>query len=154
MWTPSTLADNVRDMGTIRHVIEVKAPVDRAFRVWSDLENLSRFFERVDSVQVGDDSTVVSYRGLLGRARTLSIIITDSVTNHVLSWKVIESSVSLSGSLIFEEAGKSTFITFVFSFDPPLVRVGDAVTSILKYPHEDLETGLTNIAEFLENPGE
>lgn len=141
-------------MGTIRHVIEVKAPVDRAFRVWSDFENLPRFFQRVESVEVGDESTVLNYRGMLGRSRSINIIITDSVSNHMLSWKVTETTVPLSGSLIFEEAGKSTFITFVFSFDPPLVRVGDAVTAILKYPHEDLETGLTNIAEFLENPSE
>jgi uncharacterized membrane protein len=150
MWTRRTLADNVRYMGTIRHVIEVNAPVDRAFRVWNDLENLPTFFDLVDTVNVDDDSAEIHYRGMLGRPRVIHLIITESVPNHVLSWKVVDSSVPLSGSITFEEAGKQTFITFVFSFNPPLVRVGDAITAILRYPHKNLEKGLSNIAEFLE----
>ena len=91
------------------------------------------------------------YKGALGIKRRVKMVITETVQEHIISWKVIESEIAIAGSVAFEEAGAETFVTFVLSYKAPLVRLGDLISTIFKYPHSQLRRGLDRFTQELES---
>lgn len=127
-------------MATIRHVICVHAPVSKVWRFWSTFENFSDHFEDIESVRVEDGLFVMAFKNLTGKDRELHLTITESVPDRTIAFKAAESDVA--GSIGFEAAGQHTFVTFVFSYDPPAGRFGDIVSSLLNYPSSQIRDGL------------
>lgn len=135
-------------MATIRHVISVHAPVSKVWRLWSTFENLAEHFEAVENVRFEGDLPIITFKNLIGRDRELQISITESVPDRTIAFKANASE--LAGSLSFEAAGQHTFVTFVLSFDPPAARLGDIVSSLLKYPSAEIRDGLQSYHEAME----
>ncbi len=135
-------------MATIRHVMSVHAPVSKVWRLWSTFENLVDHFDVVESVRVQDGIFVIVFKNLIGNDRELHVTITESVPNRTIAFKAAESDVA--GCIGFEAAGQHTFVTFVFSYDPPAGRFGDIFSNLLKYPSSQIRDGLFSYHEAME----
>ena len=141
-------------MGTVRHVIEINAPVDKVFRAWNDFSALDEYFDLVTQVSIepDQDKVTIEYRGITGGQRSVELQVTERVTNRVLAWKVAGfRDQPMAGSFTFESSGATTFVTFVFSFDPPLARLGDILTDLFRYPQTDLVEGLNRFSNAMES---
>lgn len=140
-------------MGTIRHVISLKAPLDRVWSTWSNPTTLLPRFENfISGVRILDTDTFeATYRTILARQHTLRVVETERVDKKLIAWKATEGPVSLTASLTLENAGAETILTFVFCFDPPGVRIGDVFAEWIQYPHTRLEADLKRLSTEIEN---
>lgn len=127
-------------MATLRHVVSVHAPVMRVWRLWSTLEGLEQHFGPLETVVWDGDVATLSYSGLFGGPKTLRIQVTDRVEGRLFAFK--SPDIDLAGSIGFEAAGQHTYVTFVFSYDPPAKRLGDLVSELTHYPSAAIQEGL------------
>lgn len=128
-------------MATLRHVMSVKAPAMKVWRRWHELDGLEAAFRGVDSVVWNHDVATVRVSGWMGKSWDVELVRTESVEGRTVAYKARARSVCLSVSL--EAAGAETFVTFVFSYDPPAARLGDLVSDWTRYPSRDIEEGLS-----------
>lgn len=137
-------------MATIRYMLCVNAPSQRAFNSWADLEGLERYFTFIERIEQREGVWFLQYQGLF-RATKISFQLTENVDERIIGWKSI-SGVPVSGSLSFEPAGAKTYVTFTMSFDPPAKRMGDMVSEAFGYPANHIEEGLIAWAQGMEKP--
>lgn len=139
-------------MGTIRHVISIKASPDRVFRTWNDLVGISKHFGGLieEARELSDGRYEIAYRSLIGKTHLLAVDRTEYVENQMLAWRTENGKVPVTASLSLEHAGAQTFATFVLCYDPPGIRLGDIVSEIMKYPHKRLRAGLERLIADIE----
>jgi len=135
-------------LATIRYMLCVNAPVQRAFKSWVDLEGLEKYFAFIERIEHKEGVWLVQYQGLF-RAAKISFQLTENVDERVIGWKS-NSGVTVSGSLSFEPAGAKTYVTVTMSYDPPAKRIGDMISEAFGYPANQIEEGLQAWAEAME----
>ena len=138
-------------MGTIRHVLGVDAPLDRCFSIWSKPANLERFFDFVEAVEPVDERTwSLCYAGKLRRRHCFHIRQTERVEDRVLAFRAIDGDYGVQCSVAFDASGKTTYVTFVLSFDPPGGRFGDILAAMTTYPDARIREGLARFVAMAE----
>lgn len=135
-------------MATIRHVVSVHAPVMRVWRLWSTFEGLEQHFGPLDAVSWNGDVATLVYSGLFGSQRSMRLKLTDRVEGRLIAFN--SPDMDLAGSISFEAAGQHTYVTFVFSFDPPASRLGDMVSELTHYPSAAIQDGLLAYHQAME----
>lgn len=112
---------------------------EELYRFWRNLENLPRFMDHLESVQVRDDlhSRWVA-RGPAGSRVEWDAVIHNEIPGELLAWRSLPGSeVDHAGSVHFEPAGDATAVRVVLRYDPPAGRLGAAVPRLFG---EDPET--------------
>lgn len=135
-------------MATIRYMLSVSAPAERAFKAWADFRGLEKHFAFAQSVEHKEGHWELEYKGIF---RTSKVVLqhTELIDSMLVAFKSCEG-VPLAGSVAFDAAGAKTYVTFVLSFDPPANRIGDIVSEAFGFPGIQLEEGLKKWAEALE----
>lgn len=114
-------------VNTIQSVAVNRTP-EECYQFWRDLQNLPRFMQHVESIQVVDGRRshwVVNGPG--GSTVEWDAEITDDVPNEAIAWRSLEGAdVDHSGWVRFERgpAGHGTFVKAQITYDPPGGKAG------------------------------
>ena len=168
-WCPFTAAmprsnahptsDTRRHLGGSRGVIVEDAitiyrPVTEVYSYWRNLENLPRFMEHLEHVQVTDrfHSRWVA-KGPLGLRVEWDAEIINDIPPSLLSWKSVgDSDVASAGSVRFKALGDhATDVHVKLQYDPPAGKLGATVAWMLgEDPQHQIAEDLRGFKELLE----
>ena len=116
----------------VEKTVTINAPPDRLYAFWRNFENLPRFMENLESVEVLDDkrSRWVA-DGPAGLKAEWDAEIINEVPNELIGWRSVDGSrVDNAGSVHFTEAtgGRGTEVKVVLRYDPPGGKVGAVIS--------------------------
>ena len=101
----------------------IKQPIEQVYAFWRNLENMPRFMENLESVEVVDGKhSHWKAKGPGGKSVEWDATIVAEEANRRIAWKSsASSSVPHSGQVLFKEAreGYGTEVTVVMAYDPP-----------------------------------
>jgi uncharacterized membrane protein len=117
----------------VEQTVRVARPAEELYRFWRNLENLPRFMDHLESVQVLDErrSHWVA-RGPAGLRVEWDAEIHNEVPGQLLAWRSLPGSeVDHAGSVHFEpDVGEFTFVRVILRYDPPAGKVGAVVARL------------------------
>lgn len=132
----------------------VNATPERAYQLWRDFSNLSRFMRHVKSVQVQDEThSEWLVLGPMDHEIRWHAEIIEDVKNERISWRSLpDSLVQTSGSVEFQphRAGRGTFVTATVRYTPG-GKVSKAIATMLgKHPQFMVREDLRRFKALLE----
>ena len=139
---------------TIDKSINVNAPPDVVYALWSNFENFPQFMSNVLEVRNIDDE--VSHWKVAGPAGVpveWDAEITKLVPDEMIAWKSVEgSTVANAGYVLFEpNADGTTEVTVRLSYNPPAGAIGHAVAAALGAdPKSEMDADLMRMKSLLE----
>jgi len=169
-WCPITAAtdrdshdydssDTKRHLGGPRGVIvedaiTIDQPVNEVYAYWRNLENLPRFMEHLEEVEVRDrlHSHWVA-KGPLGVRVEWDAEIINDIPPTLLSWKSVgQSDVVSAGSVRFKPAGEhATQVHVKLQYDPPAGKLGATVAWLVgEDPQHQIAKDLRRFKQLLE----
>jgi uncharacterized membrane protein len=121
-----------RDAVTIQKTIEVAAPVDDVWEMWSRYEDFPRFMSHVREVRRASDGsahwTVAGPAGLPVQWQTME---TKRVPHECLAWKTVAGApVAHAGVVQFTRIPSGTRVHVRFHYTPPVGALGHVVASL------------------------
>lgn len=135
--------------------VSINRTPEECYKFWRDLENLPRFMQHVESVQVLDERRshwVV--RGPAGTKVEWDAEIADDRPNEEIAWRSVEGAdVNNSGRVRFERApaGHGTFVKVHISYEPPAGKAGSLVARLLgKDPSQLIQGDLRRFKQVIE----
>ncbi len=159
-------AHNAR--GTGRHVsvpyelgirvdetIRVNKPATELYRFWRRLENLPRFMDHLESVNIIDDrkSHWIAVGPAGSRVEWHAEIIND-LENRIIGWRSLEGSeVDNAGSVSFHAlaSGNSTDVKVSLQYNPPAGELGAAVAKLFgQDPRKQVRNDLKCFKQLME----
>lgn len=138
-------------MARIRKSIEVDAPVDRVFQLWTDFDSFPGFMEHVQDVEVtGDRSTHWKVEGPFGRFVEWDAEITARNENRCIAWRAT-GDVGISGVVRFEPEGANrTRVEVEMEYHPPGGKLGELAAKVFENPEKDVEEDLRRFKDLAE----
>lgn len=133
----------------------VDRPVEEVYAFWRDFENLPRFMQHLESVEVKDDkrSHWVA-KAPAGMSVEWDAEIVNEVPNEVIGWRSVESSqVANAGSVRFREApgGRGTYVDVDMEYVPPADVVGNLIARLFgEAPDVQVESDLRRFKQIME----
>lgn len=135
--------------------IAVNRSPEECYQFWRDLQNLPRFMQHVESIEVTDGRRsrwVVKGPG--GTNIEWDAEITDDIPNQAIAWRSLEGSdVKNSGWVRFERAptGHGTFVKVHIRYEPPAGKVGAVIAKLLgKEPGQLVKGDIRRFKHILE----
>jgi uncharacterized membrane protein len=111
-----------------------RSPAD-LFSFWRNFENLPRFMENVEKVEIIDqDRSRWHVKGPLGTTVQWEATIHNEIPNELIAWRSLEDSdVANAGSVHFDQVpgGRGTTVRVVLEYYPFAGMVGDAISKML-----------------------
>jgi uncharacterized membrane protein len=140
----------------INESIAIRRPAGELYRFWRNLQNLPRFMEHLQSVEVLDDrrSRWIA-RGPAGATVEWVAEIINEQQDKVIAWRSLPGSdVVSAGSVWFRPGldGRSTAVHVRLQYSPPLGRLGDAVARLLgETPQLQIRDDLRRLKQLVED---
>ena len=134
-------------------IIEIDAPVERVFDLFSDFESFPRWMRNIKEVRYsGRRYTRWTADAPLGSSVEWEAETTHFEPDHRIAWRTVRGDVYTEGEVIFEEARRGTTrLRVVLGYDPPGGRLGALVASLFgKNPERQLEEDLERFADVVE----
>jgi uncharacterized membrane protein len=116
----------------VKKAIQVDSSPEECYRFWRELEKLSEFMDRVQSVRVVSDtrSRWVA-RAVGGTSIEWDAQIVKDVPNQMIGWRSLPgSALQTAGSVRFEPDNGATKVSVTFKYDPPAGKIGAAVAEL------------------------
>lgn len=139
---------------TIDKSINVDAPPDVVYALWSNFENFPQFMTNVLEVtNISDDLSHWKVAGPAGVPVEWDAEITRVVPEQMIAWKSVEgSAVANAGYVLFEPNDQGgTEVTVRISYNPPAGAVGHAVAKIFGAdPKTEIDQDLMRMKTLLE----
>jgi uncharacterized membrane protein len=113
--------------------INVAAPIDRVWELWSNFEQFPRFMSHLREVRkIDDNRSHWVAAGPAGISVEWDAIITEWRPNEVIAWKSVEgSAVETAGRVRFRPTPDgNTEVDVQMSYNPPAGALGHAVASL------------------------
>ncbi len=139
----------------VEKAITIGAPPEPIFAFWRQFDNLPKFMEHLEDVQVNSD--VRSHwiaRGPAGMRVEWDAVISNEEPGQFIEWQSCAGAdVENSGrvSFISAPAGKGTEIRLVLNYKPPAGALGAITAKILgDDPGLQIESDLRRLKQFLE----
>lgn len=136
--------------------IEIDAPVERVFDLFSNFENFPRWMRNIKDVHYsGRHYTRWTAAAPLGSEVEWEAETTAFQPDRRIAWRSVRGDVDTQGEVIFEETRRGTTIMHVIlGYDPPAGRLGAMVASLFgKNPEQQLEEDLERFALVAERRG-
>lgn len=133
--------------------IEIDAPVERVFDLFSNFENFPRWMRNIKDVHYsGRHFTRWTAAAPLGSEVEWEAETVVFKPDHKIAWRSVRGDVDTEGEVIFEETGRGTTrMHIVLGYDPPAGRLGAMVASLFgKNPEQQLEDDLERFAAVAE----
>lgn len=137
----------------VHESIEVGAPVEDAFRYWSNFENFPTFMSNVEEVRLtAQDTSHWRVKGPLGKSVEFDAKTTELDPNRGIGWNTVGGDVMTSGEARFDEVspGRTRIEVTMNYADPPGGAVGEIVANVLSNPERNLRADLENFARIVE----
>ncbi len=141
----------------VERAVTVNRPKAELYQMWRDFENLPRFMEHLESVQVdrsdGDRSHWVA-KGPLDRRVEWDAEIIEERENELLVWKSLPgSTVESMGRVEFLDApgGRGTIVHVSMEYNPPAGSLGAAFAKLFgKEPGHQINADLRRFKQIME----
>jgi uncharacterized protein YndB with AHSA1/START domain len=140
-------------MQVTEKVIEIDAPVERVFDLFSDFESFPRWMRNIKEVRyTGRRYTRWKADAPLGSSVEWEAETTHFEPDHRIAWRTVRGDVDTSGEVIFEETARGTTrLRVVLGYDPPAGRLGTLVASLFGHdPERQLAEDLERFAGVAE----
>jgi uncharacterized membrane protein len=138
----------------VEDAITIYRPVSEVYSYWRNLENLPRFMEHLDEVQVVDRlHSRWSAKGPLGVTVEWDAEIINDIAPTLLSWKSVgQSDVVSAGSVRFRPSGEqATEVRVKLQYDPPAGKVGATVAWLFgEDPQHQIAEDLRRFKQLVE----
>ncbi len=141
----------------VEDAMTIYRPIDEVYSYWRNLENLPRFMDHLEEVEVVDRfrSHWVA-RGPLGVKVEWDAQVINDIPPTLLSWKSVgDSDVISAGSVRFKAVGEhATEVRVKLQYDPPAGKLGATVAWLLgEDPQHQIAEDLRKFKQLLENGG-
>lgn len=138
----------------VRKTINIMAPVEEVYGLWSNFENFPRFMSNIEAVKdMGNGLSHWVVKAPAGTKVEFDAVITENRPNEVLSWKTLDdATVKHSGQVRFREgANEGTQVSVNMAYTPPAGLIGHAVANIFgKDPKSSMDEDLGRMKSLLE----
>jgi uncharacterized membrane protein len=139
----------------VRKSITINRPAEEIYAFWHDFQNLARFMNHVESVQVtGDERSHWVVKGPAGKRVEWEAETVEDRPNELIAWRSLEgSTVQNSGSVRFEPAAgrRGTVVRVELEYYPPVGLLGATVAKLLgEDPKAQLEEDLRRLKQLME----
>lgn len=132
--------------------IEVNAPIEVVFGLYSDFEKFPEWMQSIKEVRrTGERTTWWTAEAPLmnveWEAETTAFEL-----NRKLAWRTVRGDVQMEGEVTFEDAGiGTTRLHFSLNYEPPAGRLGSLVAHLMgSDPARQLEEDLKQFAQLAE----
>lgn len=136
-------------------IIEINAPVERVFDLFSDFESFPRWMSHIKEVRyTGRRYTRWTAEAPLGSSVEWEAETIAFEPDRRIAWRSVRGDVETEGEVVFQETARGTTLVRVrLGFDPPAGRLGALVARLFgTNPEEQLEEDLERFAEVAEGP--
>ncbi len=140
-------------MQRVEKRIEIDAPIERVFDLFSDFENFPRWMRHIRDVHYsGRRYTRWKADAPLGTSVEWEAETTAFDPPHLIAWRSVRGDVDTEGEVTFRETRRGTTLMDVrLGYRPPAGRLGALVASLFgKDPEQQLEEDLWRFAEVAE----
>jgi uncharacterized membrane protein len=135
--------------------VTIDRPVEELYAFWRSFDNLPRFMDHLESVQVIDErrSHWVA-KAPAGTRVEWDAEIHNEIPNELIAWRSLPGSdISNAGSVHFRPApsGRGTEVRVALSYEPPAGRLGDAVAKLFgESPSQQVDADLRRFKQVME----
>jgi len=140
-------------MQRVEKFIEIDAPVERVFDLFSDFENFPQWMSHIKEVRrTGRRYTRWRADAPLGTSVEWEAETTAFDPDHRISWRSVRGDIDTDGEAIFEETRRgTTLLHVVLGYAPPAGRVGAAIARLFhNNPERNLEEDLEHFRDIVE----
>jgi uncharacterized membrane protein len=138
----------------LQKVVNVDAPRDRVWALWSDYENFPRFMTHLKEVRrTGEGQSHWVAAGPAGIPVEWDAITTAWVPNETIAWKSVEGSAVESAGIVRFRSNPDggTQVAIKLSYNPPGGAVGHALASLLGAdPKRAMDDDMVRLKSLLE----
>lgn len=135
--------------------ITINRPRADVFRFWSDLRNLARVMQHVESVRQEGKRSHWVVKAPAGRTVEWDAIIHNEIDNELIAWRSLEGAdVQNAGTVLFKDApgGEGTVVKVELQYNPPGGAVGALLAQLWKQePGMQIEEDLRRLKERIES---
>lgn len=140
---------------TVAHSVIVAAPRAGIYRFFRDFNNLPRFMEDVDRIEVKDGRhSHWSVRAPGGRAVEWDAEIHEEREDERIAWRSVgEPDIHNSGVVEFRDAlgGRGTEVKVTLRYEPPFGRLGRGIAKLTGHePEVQLRSNLRRLKQIME----
>ncbi len=137
----------------VRKSIQIDAPVEEVYDLWSNFENFPRFMNNIENIRTsGKDRSHWVVKGPAGSKVEFDAITTDMIPNELVAWETTpDSTVKHSGQVRFRENQRGTQVNVSMAYTPPAGIAGHAVATLFgKDPKSEMDNDLARMKGLLE----
>lgn len=137
----------------VRKAIDIQAPVDEVYSLWSNFENFPRFMKNVEEIRdLGQGQSHWVVKGPAGAKVEFDAKLTENIPNKVVAWKTLpDSEISHHGKVHFKESQKGTQVSVNMAYMPPAGASGHMVARLFgKDPKSEMDADLMRMKSLLE----
>jgi uncharacterized membrane protein len=137
----------------VRKTIEINAPVQEVYDLWSNFENFPRFMHNIESIHnMGDGSSHWVVKGPAGAKVEFDAFTTQMVPLEVVAWETAPGSmVRHHGQVRFHQSERGTQVNVLMAYTPPAGVAGHAVAALFgKDPKSEMDSDLARMKALLE----
>jgi uncharacterized membrane protein len=153
--TMTTAADEKQHGTRVRKSVTVNRPAEEVYAFWRNFENLPRFMQHLESVQVtGDRRSHWKAKAPAGSTVEWDAELTQDVPNELIAWRSVKGAdVPNSGVVRFVAApgGRGTEIHVDLQYDPPAGKIGALFAKLFgEEPSQQVNGDLRRFKQVLE----
>ena len=150
-----TTAADAKEGIRVRKSITVNRPADEVYAFWRNFENLPRFMDHLESVQVtGEGRSHWKAKAPAGTTVEWDADTTEDRPNELIAWRSVEGAdVSNAGVVRFVRAagGRGTEVHVDLRYEPPAGKVGQLVAKLFgEEPSQQVNGDLRRFKQVLE----
>jgi uncharacterized membrane protein len=139
----------------VKKSITVNRAPEEVYQFWHNFENLPRFMEHVEAVQVtGNGRSHWKVKAPAGRTVEWDAEVTTDQPNEVIAWRSLPGAdISNAGTVRFERgpAGRGTVIRVTMEYDAPGGEVGKLVAKLFgEEPEQQVSGDLRRFKQVIE----
>jgi uncharacterized membrane protein len=137
----------------VRKSLNVNAPVEEVYRLWSNFENFPQFMSNIEEIHnMGNGRSHWVVKGPLGSKVEFDAVVTQNIPNQVLAWETTpESQIHHNGKVNFKESQKGTQLNVNMAYTPPAGAAGHVVAKMFgKDPKAEMNADLARLKSLLE----
>ncbi len=144
-------------MYKITRKIEVNAPVEVCYQIWTNFEAFPRFMHKLISVTPVAGQENLWHWEMKGPLNSKNVswdaVVDMMIPNKIISWHSINGqNVDTSGSVNFQPLGPNqTKVEVSMSYAAPGGLLGEFVAELVENPRDMLEEDLENFKRFAES---
>lgn len=139
----------------VERSVTINRPAEELFRFWRDFENLPRFMNHLESVQVtSEKNSHWVAKAPAGTSVEWDAEVYNEKENELIAWRTLEGAdVPSAGSVHFEPSagGRGTIVRVILKYDPPGGALGAAIARLFgENPEQQIAEDLRRFKQLME----